>query len=113
MDLSTRLVQDCGLSCTTLRRNSKGWKRVPVSLELPDKLIQVLCCLPSVVKSPFLGEDSLSTDRDTITGKVMCWKIVEVIAGVFTAIGTISVAIFAIWGDFFRYKLAGPQLSLS
>jgi hypothetical protein len=43
----------------------------------------------------------------------MCWKVVEVIAGVFTAIGTVGVAVFAIWGDFFKYKLAGPQLTLS
>jgi len=43
----------------------------------------------------------------------MCLRIVEVIAGVFTAIGTVSVAVFAIWGDFFRYKFAGPQLTLS
>jgi len=43
----------------------------------------------------------------------MCWRAVEVIAGVFTAIGTVLVAVLAIWGDFFRYKLAGPQLELS
>ncbi len=44
----------------------------------------------------------------------MCWwKVVEVIAVVFTAIGTVSVAVLAIWGDYFRYKFAGPQLELS
>jgi len=43
----------------------------------------------------------------------MCWKVIEVIAAVFTAIGTVSVGVLAIWGDFFRYKLAGPQLELS
>ena len=43
----------------------------------------------------------------------MCLRIIEVIAAVFTAIGTISVAILAIWGNFFRYKFAGPQLELS
>jgi hypothetical protein len=45
--------------------------------------------------------------------KAMCWKAVEVIAEVFAAIGTVLVAVLAIWGDFFRYKLAGPQLKLS
>ncbi len=43
----------------------------------------------------------------------MCWKAIEVIAVVFTAIGTVTVAVLAIWGDFFRYKFAGPQLELS
>lgn len=43
----------------------------------------------------------------------MFWKVIEVIALVLTAIGTVSVAVLAIWGDFFRYKFAGPQLELS
>jgi hypothetical protein len=43
----------------------------------------------------------------------MYWKVAEVITGVFTAIGTVAVAVLAIWGDFFRYKFAGPQLELS
>ena len=43
----------------------------------------------------------------------MCWKVIEVIAAVFAAIGTASTAVLAIWGDFFRYKLAGPQLEVS
>jgi hypothetical protein len=43
----------------------------------------------------------------------MCWKVIEVIAEAFTAIGTVSVAVLAIWGDFFRYKFAGAQLELS
>jgi hypothetical protein len=43
----------------------------------------------------------------------MSWKIVEAITGVFTAIGTVLVAILAIWGDYFRYKFAGPQIELS
>jgi len=43
----------------------------------------------------------------------MCLRVVEVIAGMLTALGTIAVAVLAIWGDFFRYKLAGPQLSLA
>jgi hypothetical protein len=43
----------------------------------------------------------------------VCWKTVEVVAGVFTAVGTVAVAVLAIWGDFFRYKFAGPQLGLS
>jgi hypothetical protein len=43
----------------------------------------------------------------------MPWKVVEVLAEVFTAIGTVLVAVVAIWGDFLRYKLAGPQLELS
>src|SRR5580698_2738605 len=43
----------------------------------------------------------------------MCLRIVEVVAAVFTAIGTVSVAVFAIWGNFFRLKLAGPQLGLT
>jgi hypothetical protein len=42
----------------------------------------------------------------------MCWKIIEIIAAVFTAIGTVSVAVLAIWGDFFRYKFARPKLEL-
>ena len=43
----------------------------------------------------------------------MCWKVVEVIASVFAAIGTVAVAVLAIWGDFFKYRFAGPQLELS
>lgn len=34
-------------------------------------------------------------------------------AAAFTAIGTVAVAILAIWGDWVRTKLAGPQLVLS
>ena len=42
----------------------------------------------------------------------MCWKVIEVIAAVFTAIGTVSVGVLAIWGDFFRYKLAVTDVFL-
>src|SRR5690349_2574747 len=31
-----------------------------------------------------------AVERVTIYSKLMCWKVVEVIAGVFTAIGTVS-----------------------
>jgi hypothetical protein len=43
----------------------------------------------------------------------MCLKIIEVIAAALTAIGTVAVAVLAIWGNFFRYKFAGPQLELT
>lgn len=43
----------------------------------------------------------------------MCLRVIEVSAVVVTAIGSLLVAIFAIWGDYWRYLLAGPQLSLS
>jgi hypothetical protein len=43
----------------------------------------------------------------------MCLRIVELIAAVFTAIGTVAVAVLAIWGNYFRYKFAAPQLQLT
>lgn len=42
----------------------------------------------------------------------MSWKVLEIVAGIFTAVGTVSVAVLAIWGDYFRYKYAGPALEL-
>lgn len=39
--------------------------------------------------------------------------VIEVVSVVLTAFGTVAVAVLAIWGEFFRYKLAGPQLVLS
>jgi hypothetical protein len=38
---------------------------------------------------------------------------VEILASVFTAIGTVVVAVLAIWGDWFKDRLAGPKLELS
>jgi hypothetical protein len=38
---------------------------------------------------------------------------IEAVATVGAAIGTVVVAILAIWGDFFRFKWAGPKLLLS
>lgn len=43
----------------------------------------------------------------------MCLRIIEVIAAVFTALGTVFVSVFAIWGNFFRHKFAGAKLELS
>src|SRR5574341_267047 len=39
-------------------------------------------------------------------------EIINAIINGLTAIGTIIVAILAIWGDFFRAQFAGPKLSL-
>jgi len=38
---------------------------------------------------------------------------VETLAGVFTAIGTVAVAILAIWGDSVRAWVAGPRIEVS
>jgi len=38
---------------------------------------------------------------------------IETLAAVFTAIGTVAVAVLAIWGDKIRAWIAGPQLELS
>jgi hypothetical protein len=43
----------------------------------------------------------------------MHWHAIEAIATVFAAIGSIAVAIGAIWGDYFRFKWAGPKLALT
>lgn len=42
----------------------------------------------------------------------MCSPI-ESSAAVFTAIGTVAVAIMAIWGNWVRARLAGPQITLA
>jgi hypothetical protein len=39
--------------------------------------------------------------------------ILENSAAVFTAIGTVAVAVLAIWGDWFRARLAGPRIRLA
>jgi hypothetical protein len=44
---------------------------------------------------------------------VMHWHAIEAIAAVGAAVGSIFVAVFAIWGDYYRRKWAAPQLSLS
>jgi hypothetical protein len=38
---------------------------------------------------------------------------IHLLAEVFTAVGTVLVAILAIWGDFFKAFFAGPKLELS
>ena len=38
--------------------------------------------------------------------------VLTVIVGAFTALGTVAVAILAIWGDTVRDRLIGPRLSL-
>jgi hypothetical protein len=38
---------------------------------------------------------------------------IEKLASVFTAIGTVAVAVAAIWGDWIRSKFAGPKLELA
>ena len=39
--------------------------------------------------------------------------ILENSAAVFTAIGTVAVAVLAIWGDWFKARLAGPRIRLA
>src|SRR5262249_41878965 len=39
--------------------------------------------------------------------------VIDTIASVFTAIGTVAVAILAIWGDQIKDRLLGPRLGLS
>jgi len=39
-------------------------------------------------------------------------EMVNTIINLFIALGTLSVAILAIWGDWVRSRLAGPRLSL-
>jgi hypothetical protein len=43
----------------------------------------------------------------------MWWRAIEAIAALVAAIGSIAVAVLAIWGDLARYLLAGPKLALS
>jgi hypothetical protein len=43
----------------------------------------------------------------------MPWQTVEILASVFTAVGTVAVAILAIWGDPVRDLFLGPRLKLS
>jgi hypothetical protein len=43
----------------------------------------------------------------------MVCHTIDTIAAVFTAIGTVSVAVLAIWGDQIRDRLFGPRLELS
>jgi len=38
---------------------------------------------------------------------------IDTLALIFTAIGTVAVAILAIWGDWFRARFAGPKLELA
>jgi hypothetical protein len=38
---------------------------------------------------------------------------IDTLALWFTAVGTVAVAILAIWGDWFRNRFAGPKLELS
>jgi len=42
-----------------------------------------------------------------------CLHIVDTVAAVFTALGTVGVALFAIYGDWFKDRLVGPRLSVS
>ena len=39
--------------------------------------------------------------------------IINTLASIFTAIGTVAVAVLAIWGDVIKDKLFGPRLTLS
>jgi len=43
----------------------------------------------------------------------MCIKRLDTWASVFTAIGTVAVAVMAIWGDWIRALLVGPRLTLT
>jgi hypothetical protein len=43
----------------------------------------------------------------------MCNSSIEVAAAVFTAIGTVAVAILAIWGPSIKTRIAGPRLEIS
>ena len=43
----------------------------------------------------------------------MFYRLVNTLASVFTAIGTVAVAILAIWGDRVKDYLLGPRLTLS
>jgi len=45
--------------------------------------------------------------------QIAVWTKLETWAEIFTAIGTVAVSILAIWGDWFRSRLAGPRLELS
>jgi hypothetical protein len=42
-----------------------------------------------------------------------CGRIIDTVTSVFTAIGTVSVAVLAIWGDKIKDRAFGPRLSLS
>jgi hypothetical protein len=47
------------------------------------------------------------------TGNLLDQLSTETVAAVFTAVGTVAVAILAIWGDKVRDSIAGPKLDLS
>lgn len=40
------------------------------------------------------------------------WKLIEIIIAALTAIGTLAVAVLAIWGDWFRAKFAPGKLTI-